>query len=62
MPVFFQYLTSILPAKWYMMISRHLFLKDAGYMELLKPFGALLLLTFVLVTVSRKRFKKDLEP
>ncbi len=62
MPTFFQYMTSILPAKWFMMISRGIFLKGAGISELLRPFAGLLILATVLITVAAKRFKKDLEP
>ncbi|OFZ20004.1 MAG: multidrug ABC transporter permease [Bdellovibrionales bacterium GWB1_55_8] len=62
MPVFFQYFTSILPAKWFMMISRDVFLKGAGFSELAVPFLALIFLNLFLVSVATRRFKKDVEP
>lgn len=62
MPTFFQFMTSILPAKWFMMISRGIFLKGAGISELIRPFAGLLVLSTILITVAAKRFKKDLEP
>lgn len=62
MPEFFQYLTSVLPAKWFMMISRGIFLKGTGILDLLKPIGSLMILATILITIATRRFKKDLEP
>jgi ABC-2 type transport system permease protein len=62
MPVFFRYLTVILPPRWFMTIIRALFLKGSDLRELALPFGVLLLLGTVLITAASKRFKKDLEP
>lgn len=62
MPAFFQAFTSILPQKWYMVLSRDIFLKGAGVSELLKPLGALLLMDLVLISAAIRRFKGDLEP
>lgn len=62
MPNFFQNFTSILPSKWFMIISRGVFLKGAGLMDLKFPFLALSILSFILVLTATKKFKKDLEP
>jgi ABC-2 type transport system permease protein len=62
MPVFFQYLTSILPPKWFMMAARGIFLKGSGPAELVEPLFALLLMDVILIALSVKRFKRDLEP
>jgi len=62
MPMFFQVLTGILPARWYMEISRGTFLKGATLSELRSPFIFLIFINLVLITVSSKKFKKDLEP
>jgi len=62
MPLPFRILTSILPAKWFMIISRDVFLKGAGVISLALPLGALLALNIVFVTLATRHFKKDLEP
>jgi len=62
MPVFFQYLTYILPPRWFMVVSRGLFLKGAGLQELAKPLIMLMGLNIILVVAAMKRFKQDVEP
>lgn len=62
MPVFFRYLTALLPARWLMIIVRGLFLKGSTLAELAGPFSALVLLTFIPILVASKKFKRDLEP
>ncbi|MCB4757092.1 MAG: ABC transporter permease [Elusimicrobia bacterium] len=62
MPGFFQYFTAILPARWFMVISRGLFLKSISFNELMEPFAALLLLDIVFIGLAAKKFKKDVEP
>lgn len=62
MPTFFHFMTSIFPAKWFMIISRSLFLRGSEPWELLKPLAGLIVLNVVLMTVATKRFKKDVEP
>lgn len=62
MPVFFRYLTSLLPARWFMAIIRGLFLKGASFSELITPFTALMILTLLPIIAASKKFKKDLEP
>ncbi|MGM0440472.1 MAG: ABC transporter permease [Chlamydiota bacterium] len=62
MPLFFQHFTSLLPAKWYIIISRGLFLRGTSLIDLATPFWALIALNIILVSLSLKNFKKDLEP
>lgn len=61
MPLFFQTLTSLLPARWYIQISRSIFLKGADISNVLAPTLALLGLSLVLVTAAIKKFKTNLE-
>lgn len=62
MPLFFRWLTSLLPPRWFMTIIRALFLKGSGFFELIMPFSALILLSLVPIMAASKKFKKDLEP
>jgi ABC-2 type transport system permease protein len=62
MPRFFHYFTAVFPARWFMSISRDLFLKGTDFRALAVPFAALLVLNVILLTLATKRFKKDLEP
>lgn len=61
MPLFFQGLTSILPARWYILISRAVFLKGADISNIVFPSLALLVLATVLVLLALKNFKPNLE-
>jgi ABC-2 type transport system permease protein len=62
MPAFFQGLTTILPARWFMQISRDVFLKGSDIAELKTPFIAMSIICLVMVTLANRNFKKDLEP
>lgn len=62
MPTFFQNFTSILPSKWFMIISRGIFLKGASLVDLQLPFIGLFILSSILIITATKKFKKDLEP
>lgn len=62
MPAFFQGLTSILSARWYMVVSRGLFLKGAELEALAIPLLAMALISLVLVGKAVKSFKMDVEP
>ena len=61
MPTFFQMLTSILPARWYILISRSIFLKGADISNIIAPSIALVILSSVLVLLALKNFKSNLE-
>jgi ABC-2 type transport system permease protein len=62
MPVFFRYFTMVLPARWFVVVCRGLFLKGAGPPELWVPLTALLALNALLISWAVWKFKTDLEP
>jgi ABC-2 type transport system permease protein len=62
MPLFFQYFTGILPARWFMNIARESFLKGSTFYQMRASFFFLTLIGIVMVLAALKRFKKDLEP
>jgi len=62
MPAFFQYFTLILPPRWFVHISRGLFLKGAPLSELAGPLLALLVLNLIMVGGALRAFKQDVEP
>lgn len=62
MPLFFQYFTMILPARWFMRISRDTFLKGSSLLELGDAFVALAILCSLMILMATRRFKRDLEP
>lgn len=62
MPVFFRYLTILLPARWFVVACRGIFLKGEGIVDLAVPLGALAVLGIGLVVLAVKKFKTDLEP
>jgi ABC-2 type transport system permease protein len=61
MPKFFQYLTMLLPPRWFMASARGIILKGADLGELAVPFLALGLLSAGMLALALKKFKKDLE-
>lgn len=62
MPQLFQNFTALLPSKWFMIISRGIFLKGADLIDLKIPFLGLFILSSILIFTATKKFKKDLEP
>ena len=62
MPMFFQYFSGILPARWFMVIIRGVFLRGATLAELAGPFTALLVMNVFFIRLAVMRFKKDMEP
>ena len=61
MPAFFWYLTLLLPARWFMVISRHEFLVGSSFSQLAAPFAALALSCAGMVALASRRFKRNLE-
>ena len=61
MPAFFQYLTMLLPPRWFMAAARGITLKGADLAELAVPFLALGLLSAGMLALAIKKFKTDLE-
>jgi ABC-2 type transport system permease protein len=62
MPAFFQYFTMILPARWFIVITRESYLKGATLLEMGTAFAALGILCVIMVGLATRKFKKDLEP
>ena len=62
MPVFFQYLTALFPARWFMLVIRGVFLRGSGLTQLVAPLLVMLLMSAFFVGVAVRRFKKDVEP
>jgi len=62
MPKFFQYFTAILPARWFMNLSRDSFLQGSTFWEMRASFIGLAIICFVFILISVKKFKRDLEP
>ncbi|MEI6805249.1 MAG: ABC transporter permease [Myxococcaceae bacterium] len=62
MPKFLQYFTMILPARWFMQISRDSFLEGTSFLQLWQPFLGLTLFTIFVVGLGKRKFKRDLEP
>lgn len=62
MPYFFQGLTMILPARWFMRIARESYLKGATFLEMIVPFAALGILCSIMIYFATTRFKRDIEP
>ncbi|HAH31405.1 MAG TPA: ABC transporter permease [Elusimicrobia bacterium] len=61
MPEFFQYLTMLLPPRWFMVAARGITLKGANLAELAVPFLALFFLSAGMLMLALKKFKTDLE-
>ncbi len=62
MPKFLQYFTMILPARWFMEISRDSFLEGTSLIQLWAPFLGLTLFCLFVIFLGKRKFKRDLEP
>jgi len=62
MPVFFQYFTMILPARWFMTIARDTYLKGSRFLDMGGAFLALTFFCVAMILAATRRFKRDLEP
>jgi ABC-2 type transport system permease protein len=58
MPLVLQWLTYIIPMRYYMVIIRGIFLKGLGFMELLPETFALFLYGAVIFTIAIRAFRK----
>ncbi|MCX7919348.1 MAG: ABC transporter permease [bacterium] len=61
MPKFIQPITYLVPARYYLVIVRGIFLKGIGLSVLWKETIILILFAFVLLSIAAKRFKKKLD-
>ena len=62
MPAFFQYFTALFPQRWFLLISRTVFLSDAAPMTLATAFGAIGLFAAAMILLAVHKFKTDVEP
>lgn len=62
MPTFFYYLTFIIPARWFIIISRGLYLKGMTLSQLAWPLFILIIMNAYFVNLALSKFKTDLEP
>ncbi len=62
MPLFFQYLTAIFPARWFMLVIRGVFLRGSDMLQLVGPLLAMLFMSAFFVGLAVRRFKRDVEP
>ncbi|MCL4550346.1 MAG: ABC transporter permease [Bacteroidetes bacterium] len=61
MPKIIQYITYLIPLRYYITILRGVILKGASFFELIPETGMLLLFGILILFLSAKRFKKRLE-
>ncbi|MBR9921361.1 MAG: ABC transporter permease [Bacteroidetes bacterium] len=57
MPAILQFISKIIPAKYFILIEKAIMLKGAGWEAIAIPAGVLLLMMFVLLAAARKNFK-----
>jgi ABC-2 type transport system permease protein len=58
MPAFFQYLTYVIPANYFLQIVRGVVLRGASFMELWQPIAWLSFYTLLIISLAIVRFKK----
>jgi ABC-2 type transport system permease protein len=61
MPLILQGIAQMIPAKWYIEAIRDIMIKGLGVSGILKELSVLLVMAFVLIAASLKRFKIRLE-
>jgi ABC-2 type transport system permease protein len=61
MPLPLQFISNIVPAKWYIRAVKDIMIEGLGITSVLKEVGVLCLMGIVLVTISLKKFKVRLE-
>lgn len=60
MPAFIRYFTYLIPARYYLVIARGIFLKGVGFSVLWKDISLLLIVGILLLIVCTRKFKKVL--
>jgi ABC-2 type transport system permease protein len=61
MPTILQYLSALIPPRWYIIILKNIMLKGTGILFIWKETLILLGMTFIFIALSVKRFKIRLE-
>ncbi len=61
MPVILQWISNIIPAKWYILAVKKIMIEGLGISFVLKEIGILILMCFTLLVISLKKFNNRLE-
>jgi ABC-2 type transport system permease protein len=61
MPIMLQYISQLIPAKWYLTIAKGIMIKGLGIESLIKETAIMLFMIVVLLAISVKKFKYRLE-
>ena len=61
MPEILQYLSHLVPAKWFIIIIKSIMLKGAGFESIAFETGVLSFMIFILILLTVKKFKIRLE-
>lgn len=61
MPVFFQWISQIIPAKWYIIGVKKVMIKGLGFSSIIPELSVLISMGLVLIVLSLKKFKYRLE-
>ena len=61
MPLFFQWLSNIIPARWFFLIFQSVMLKGIGFMGVWREMLVLVVMAVVLIVISLKKFNTRLE-
>ncbi|MDR2396217.1 MAG: ABC transporter permease [Endomicrobium sp.] len=62
MPALFRYFTAVFPQRWFMEISRTLFLSKVNFKALTVPFLAIIVFAILMIMLASIKLKTDLEP
>lgn len=62
MPLFFRVFTMLFPQRWFLSLSRGMFLSEASFAALSGPFLGITLFACFMVFAAVKKFKTDVEP
>lgn len=62
MPAFFQYFTALFPQRWFLLISRTVFLSDAAPATLATALAAIGVFAGAMILLAVHKFKTDVEP
>jgi len=60
MPTVLQWISTIIPAKYFLEILRAIMLRGVGFTYVWKPFVALIVFTIIVMTISTLRFRRQL--
>ena len=59
MPLFFQWLANIFPAKWFILAIKDVMIKGSGFFDIWKYLGILMLMAAILITISLTNVDKS---